>query len=156
MQQQLPPAAPKQNPVLYINDTNHIRLITAMYEDTANFISREVNLKGFVYRPTGLNDNQFMVVRFEISCCAADAVPSGLIVEWPDNAVYKNDTWLEVRGVLQQGNYEGITVPLLKAAAVSTIAPLTNPYVYTGDPTVPQNHEQNVPLTPSTNNPPEK
>ncbi len=142
IQQQLPPVVPKQNPVLHINDTNHIRLITAMYEETANFISREVNLKGFVYRPAGLNDNQFMVVRFEISCCAADAVPSGLIVEWPGNAVYKVDTWMEVRGVLQQGSYEGITVPLLKAAAVSTIDPLPNPYVYTGDPIVPQNHEQ--------------
>lgn len=153
IQQRLSASVPKQAPILYINDENHIRLITAMYEDTANFINREIKLKGFVYRPVGLNDNQFMVVRFEISCCAADAVPSGLIVEWADNAAYKNDTWLEVRGMIQQGNYEGVPVPLLKAAAVSTIDPLPNPYVYTGDPIVPQNHEQNVPQTPPTNNP---
>lgn len=127
------PAAPKQTPVLYIDDTNHIRLITAMYEATANFVGRDVHLKGFVYRPTGLKSSQFMVVRFEISCCAADAVPSGLIVDWPDHSRYKNDTWVEVYGKLQQGNYEGVAVPLLKATAVSAIEPLPNPYVYTGD-----------------------
>lgn len=145
IQQQLPAAAPQEAPVLYIDDSNHIRLITAMYEATANFISREVQMKGFVYRPAGLKDNQFMVVRFEISCCAADAMPSGLIVEWPENAQYKNDTWVEVRGELQQGNYEGVDVPLLKALAVSRIEPLPNPYVYTGDPVMPQNYEQHVP-----------
>lgn len=125
---------PKQASVLYIDDTNHIRWITIMYEATENFIGREVNLKGFVYRPTGLTDHQFMVARFEISCCAADAVPSGLIVEWPDSSLYKNDTWVEVRGKIQQENYEGIDVPLLKAATVSPIEPLPNPYVYTEDP----------------------
>nr|WP_092070104.1 hypothetical protein [Dendrosporobacter quercicolus]NSL48127.1 hypothetical protein [Dendrosporobacter quercicolus DSM 1736]SDM06304.1 TIGR03943 family protein [Dendrosporobacter quercicolus] len=77
--------APKRPAVVNINDTNHIRLITAIYEDTDRFIDSEVSLKGFVFRPDGLQANQFMVVRFEIFCCAADAMPSGLIVEAPDS-----------------------------------------------------------------------
>ncbi|EGO61934.1 TIGR03943 family putative permease subunit [Acetonema longum] len=128
--QQIQPVNPKQTPVIYIDDTNHIRWITIMYEATANFINREVNLKGFVYRPAGLKDNQCMVVRFEIACCAADAMPSGLIIEWPDSSLYKNDTWVEVHGKIQQGDYNGVVIPLLKATAVSRIEPLPNPYVY--------------------------
>ena len=131
-------------PALLINDDNHIRLITAMYEDTARFIGREINLKGFVYRPNQLKPNQFMVVRFEISCCAADGMPSGLLVEWPDSHLFKNDTWMEVQGKIQQGNYEGIAVPLLIATKAVSIAPLASPYVYTGTFVINPEHLQNA------------
>lgn len=125
--------APKRSAVVNIDDTNHIRLITAIYEDTDRFIDSEVNLKGFVFRPDGLQANQFMVVRFEISCCAADAMPSGLIVESPDSLLYKNDTWVEVQGTIRQGRYGGVAVPLLQATKVLNIEPLSDPYVYTGN-----------------------
>lgn len=142
--------APKQAEVITIDDTNHIRLITAMYEDTARFVGREVNLKGFVYRPDRVKPNQFMVVRFEISCCAADGMPSGLLVEWPDSSRFKNDSWVEVQGKIQQGNYQGIAVPLLAAIKISGISPLPSPYVYTDNRIFNPDHLQDIPPSPPT------
>ena len=140
-----PLAGKPPQPLLIINDSNHVRLITAIYEDMANFLNREVQLKGFVYRPDRLEPQQFMLARFEISCCAADGVPSGLIVDWPQSRDFRNDEWLEVRGQIRQGDYLGIAVPLLRAVKVEKIAPLPNPYVYTGEQIINPDHRRNEP-----------
>ncbi|MDU4962155.1 MAG: TIGR03943 family protein [Sporomusaceae bacterium] len=132
-------------PPLRIDDSNHVRLITAIYEDTEKFLDREIELAGFVYRPDQLAPQQFMLARFEISCCAADGVPSGLIVDWPQSLDYANDDWLHVRGRLRQGEYQGIPIPVLTALSVARIAPLPNPYVYTGEPVFLQDHRDAAP-----------
>lgn len=127
-------ASPKpvtNSSVTVIDDTNHVRLITAMYENTSHFIDKTIQLKGFVYRPNSLKANQFMVVRFEITCCAADGMPSGLLVEWNDASVFTNNTWVEAEGKIRESSYEGVKIPLLQATKISRIAPLPNPYVYT-------------------------
>lgn len=136
---------PKTIPVITITDSNHIRYMTAFYEYTEGFLNKEVNIKGFVYRPRNLPPNQFMVTRFEISCCAADGMPSGLVVEWPDAGKFKNDTWVEVQGTITQGAYEGLPMPLLKGKTVSSIKPLDNPYVYAPNRIINPLHQQGTP-----------
>lgn len=124
----LPALLPEQ-PVLAITDENHVKYVTACYENTAAFIGKDICLKGFVYRPDQL-PGHFLVARFEISCCAADAVPSGLFVEWVTNQDIKNDSWVEVHGKLATFDYLGNKLPIIKATQVIPIKPLASPYVY--------------------------
>ena len=90
----------------------------AMYE------GKTYKLKG-QFRPSG-NDRVFSLVRFKISCCAADAVPlSAWIVLDPTSgdkinpATYQGK-WVEVTGQVQfqtrehNGNEEWVTVILLR------------------------------------------
>jgi hypothetical protein len=51
-----------------------------MVNDPAAFIGQEARLIGFVYRDDRFNGDEFMISRFVISCCAADAAPLGLVV----------------------------------------------------------------------------
>lgn len=121
---------PAEQAALVITDENHVRYVTALYENTVAFIGKDISLKGFVYRPDQLPDRTFLVTRFEISCCAADAVPSGLLVEWNDSQSIKNDSWVEVHGKLATVDYLGNKLPVIKAAEIIPIKPLATPYVY--------------------------
>lgn len=127
------PALPAEQPALLITDENHVKYVTACYENTAAFTGKTISMKGFVCRPDQLPSQQFLVARFEISCCAADAVPSGFMVEWNDGQSVKNDSWVEVHGQLDTFEYLGNKLPVIKATQVIPIQPLATPYVYTNN-----------------------
>lgn len=55
---------------------------------------------GFVYHPPGWPQNRLVLLRYMISCCAADASPIGVSVEWKDADKIPADQWLTVSGVL--------------------------------------------------------
>jgi putative membrane protein len=60
-----------------------------------------VDLIGFVTH--GGQEDGFRLTRFYISCCAADAIPYWVSVTPADTAVFQDDTWLHVEGVIAQG-----------------------------------------------------
>lgn len=98
--------------------------------DPASFAGEEAHVIGFVFRDDRFTDTQFMVSRFTVSCCVADAAPIGLIVEWPDTAVLTPDSWVEVSGTLQTQSFNGIEMPILIANSVSPTETPSQPYLY--------------------------
>src|SRR5439155_19337874 len=59
---------------------------------------READVIGFVYRRDGDPKGQFMVARFVMSCCSADAQAVGMPVEWSGADDLPLDRWIRVRG----------------------------------------------------------
>lgn len=62
----------------------------------------EVELTGFVADADVKVSGALALTRFEIFCCAADAVPYTVPVKVPNRTAYPRDTWLHVRGVLRE------------------------------------------------------
>lgn len=98
--------------------------------DPASFDGEEAHVIGFVYRDGRFADTQFMVSRFTVSCCVADAAPIGLVVEWPDTAVLTPDSWVEVSGALQARTFNGVAMPILIADSVTPTETPSQPYLY--------------------------
>jgi uncharacterized repeat protein (TIGR03943 family) len=98
--------------------------------DPASFNGEEAHVIGFVYRDERFADSQFMVSRFTVNCCVADAAPIGLIVEWPDTAVLTPDSWVEVTGTLQVGTFNGVKMSVLVAYSVTPTETPSQPYLY--------------------------
>jgi uncharacterized repeat protein (TIGR03943 family) len=84
-------------------------------QDPAAFTDQGAKVIGFVYRDDRFGTDEFMVSRFVISCCAADAAPLGLVVRWPKTASLTNDQWVEVSGRFQPGEFDGEKTPILVA-----------------------------------------
>ncbi len=57
--------------------------------------------EGLVFKQNG-RDDRFTLVRFLITCCAADATPLGIEVQYSQAGQLKEDTWVKVYG---QGNF---------------------------------------------------
>lgn len=98
--------------------------------DPATFNGEEARLIGFVYRDDRFPEDTFMVARFTVSCCVADAAPIGLVVRWPDAAELPLDQWVEVNGRFQSGIFNGQETPILIAEEIILIDPPRHPYLY--------------------------
>lgn len=98
--------------------------------DLSQFNGENVHVIGFVYRDERFDSEQFMVSRFIVSCCVADAAPVGLIVQWPETAELQADEWVEVEGTLQIGKFNDLEIPLLIADSVTLTETPDHPYLY--------------------------
>lgn len=99
-------------------------------ETAAAFDGLPVDVIGFVYREPDFGTTQFMVARFSISCCVADATALGIPVEWPDAPDLRDGVWVRVQGTLQAGEFDGVTLPIIRADDISIVDQPEHPYLY--------------------------
>lgn len=99
-------------------------------EDITSFNGKQADVIGFVYREATFGDNQFMIARFTVSCCVADASAIGVPVVWDKASDYTQDTWVEIKGTFQVGEFRGDTVPILNATSITQVEQPAHPYLY--------------------------
>lgn len=90
----------------------------------STFAGRAVELTGFVARPE--DGAGLRLARFQISCCAADAVAAVVRVVAPGDATYSRDSWLTVVGTFRGVGPDG--VPELDATASAPTQTPVDPY----------------------------
>ena len=97
--------------------------------DTKQFSGQPADVIGFVYTEPSFDKNEFMVARFSITCCVADATAIGLPVYW-EKAAPAQGQWIEVKGTFNQGTYKGSQTPVLQADIIDQVAQPAHPYLY--------------------------
>ncbi|HUN23063.1 MAG TPA: TIGR03943 family protein [Anaerolineales bacterium] len=98
--------------------------------DISTFGGEAADVIGFVYRDTRLKENQFLLARFTISCCVADAFAIGVIVESDSAARFPENTWVRVQGTMTGTYAEGQQIPLMQADTILEVPEPENPYLY--------------------------
>jgi putative membrane protein len=98
--------------------------------DYSEIEGQPADVIGFIYREPTFADDQFMLARFTISCCVADASAIGMPVAWADTTSLPADSWVRVKGTLEVGQFRGDDVPILKADSVEPIPQPEHPYLY--------------------------
>lgn len=85
----------------------------------------EIELTGFVTHPGGLPPGTLGLTRFQVSCCAADAVPYTVPLA-ADPASRTDDVWLRARGhlALRDGVY------VLEPQELTVVDAPSDPYLY--------------------------
>jgi putative membrane protein len=92
---------------------------------------KEADVIGFVYRREDDPKDAFVVMRFLMSCCSADAYAVGMPVVWANAETLPIDSWVRVRGTVNVGQFRGQSLPILTAAAVEeNIARPKQAYLY--------------------------
>lgn len=97
---------------------------------TKDYLGKEIVMTGFVYKFPGHKPNEFALVRYVITCCTADALPYGVLVENKDAEQYQMGQWVEVPGVLEKGDYDGSPIAEIRATSVKKILQPQEPYVF--------------------------
>ncbi|MFC0211233.1 TIGR03943 family putative permease subunit [Paenibacillus chartarius] len=120
-----------QLPVIEVKEEWYVETLNTvdLYKDS--FVGRRMELVGFVYRQDEMSDNQFVVGRFAMQCCSADAAPFGMLMEYDRARQWADDTWVRVSGIIQKTTYLGEEIMVLKVDKVSKLdTPKENQYVY--------------------------
>ena len=102
-----------------------------VYPEPDAYTGQPVKVQGFVVHPPDLPSQYFLLSRFVITCCAADAYPVGLPVKVRENRdAYPVDTWLEIEGKMITETLDGKRKLTIEASSLKKIPEPQNPYFY--------------------------
>lgn len=99
-------------------------------EDLSPYLGKSANVIGFVYHDPRLKAGQFMLSRFTITCCVADAFAIGIAVDWLDSASLADNAWVNVQGPVDMITIDGQRVPVIRAGSVNPVQVPEQPYLY--------------------------
>ena len=99
-------------------------------DDPKELEGQPVRITGFVYRDHRLSEDQFFVGRFIITCCAADAMAVGLVVQSEDAGIFPESTWVSVHGKMSSIEMDGEVLPLVLGDNIESIPAPEQPYLY--------------------------
>lgn len=107
-----------------IVDANYNELSSYItFEPKANkFEGQTIRVRGFALKKASyLPAGYFLIGKYAISCCAADAGYTGFIAKY-DNSKITTDKWYEVEGVLEKGkDKEGYDIMYIKVINIKEI-----------------------------------
>ncbi|MCM3727904.1 TIGR03943 family protein [Neobacillus cucumis] len=115
--------------MINIDDVQYVNIMNIIQDNLKNMIGKTVTTKGFVYREKEFMQNQMIVARFGITCCVADASVYGMMVKG-DVASLPKDKWVQVTGKIEETQYNGEDIPVIKIDQLSKITPPKQPYVF--------------------------
>ncbi|WP_373541170.1 TIGR03943 family protein [Chamaesiphon sp.] len=99
------------------------------YPEPDAYLGQKANINGFVLYPKNLPDNYFMLSRFIITCCAADAYPVSLPIKFTGTRqTYPQDSWLQIKGKAIVETFAGSRQLVIEASEVKPIPVPKNPY----------------------------
>lgn len=101
-----------------------------IFQDGSPPVGEMADVVGFVFHDGRLPQDYFVVGRFSITCCVADAVGLGMVVEWPDAASLPDNRWVRVRGPVYTYRLDGRSLPLIEALQVETVPEPVQPYLF--------------------------
>lgn len=96
----------------------------------ASFEGQRADVIGFIYREPDMSATQFMVARFSVSCCVADAFALGLPVEYASAAEFETGAWVRITGTLSAGEFMGQSIPILQPELIEPTDIPETPYLY--------------------------
>ncbi|KKI88872.1 hypothetical protein WQ54_29370 [Bacillus sp. SA1-12] len=115
---------------ILLTEKDYIAMTSILDQNPKKFVGKKVEMMGFVYREDDFQDNQFVLARFGLSCCVADASVYGTLVTIKDANRYGDDQWIKIEGTLTTINYHDLILPYIKVSTVAEIEQPDEPYVY--------------------------
>lgn len=112
------------------NILDWLRAFTRDGTDPASFDGQPADLIGFVYREPAYPENYFMVTRFTMSCCVADAGAIGLPVYVENADDFADGEWVRIQGQFFAGQFDDTRIPILQARSVEITEQPEHPYLY--------------------------
>lgn len=119
-------------PSIEVTEKSYMEILTTLDMFLDQFVGKKLTISGFVYRDDSIDPGKFVLGRFAIQCCTADAMPYGVMVTGGDLNTdrYANDTWLKITGTIEKTDYQGTTIMGLKLEKAEPIPASEDPYVY--------------------------
>ena len=124
----------KEDKVIIDKDNFNIdfEVIDENYYSLADFISfpgtkykeyenKGIKVRGFTIKESNyVPDGYFLLGKYTITCCAADAELAGFYVKLDDYEI-KDDSWYEIEGVLKKIKYQGLNVMTINIINIKEI-----------------------------------
>ncbi|MCE5219796.1 MAG: TIGR03943 family protein [Clostridium sp.] len=119
-----------ENNVIQVNTKNFVFSLDEILGNPDKYDGKEIEITGFVYKDKDLKENEFIIGRFMMVCCAADMQIAGMRCEGNNLESYDNDTWIKVKGKIKKDTYEGSVDPVIVVEDLKKDMSPDTSYVY--------------------------
>lgn len=120
----------EQSSTVVMNDDVFSTYYDEIQMNLSKYKGKEIEIKGFVYKEEGLEQDQLVIARFLITHCVADAGIIGFISKLPEASTIEVNTWIEADGFLETTTFNGTEIPIIKINNWKKIKEPKDPYVY--------------------------
>jgi putative membrane protein len=119
-----------ENNVIQVNLKNFVLSLDEILGNPDKYKGKEVEISGFVYKDKDLKENEFIIGRFMMVCCAADLQIAGIKCDSNNLASYDNDTWIKIKGKIETDTSEGEVDPVIVVEHIEKDLNPDTSYVY--------------------------
>lgn len=119
-----------KNNIIEVNQRNFVFSLDELIDNTDKYDGKEIEITGFVYRNKDLKENEFIIGRFMMVCCAADMQIAGIRCDNNNLESFNNDTWVKVKGKIKKDTYDGAVDPLIVVEHIEKDPNPDTSYVY--------------------------
>ena len=118
------------NEVTEIEPENYTNILKAVHEDLDSYSGMKIKFTGYVYRLIDFEDNQFVLARdMLINEEQTQSVVVGFLSEYKDAKNFKDDEWVDVTGIIENGKYHNKEIPIIKVTEMKQFSEPENPLV---------------------------
>ena len=90
----------------------------------------DIEVVGFVWRSEDLQENEFYIARFIVSCCTADSLAIYMPVLSPDASQFPIDSWVRIKGTVGLADIMGEETAVIQATEIIPTEQPAEPYLY--------------------------
>jgi putative membrane protein len=98
--------------------------------DFSELNGQPADVIGFVYKEATFAEDQFMIARYSVSCCVADASALGVPAHYETAAELEQGQWVRITGAFQVEDFREELLPVLQVANIELIEQPKHPYLY--------------------------
>jgi uncharacterized repeat protein (TIGR03943 family) len=127
----VPAAQQQHDPTTDTLQWNLYEWAVASSVDVTPYAGSAAVIEGFVVQNSELDlpNDQFMLARYVLKCCTADAGGVGMRIVWAKSGQLRSDQWVRVSGTITVESSEGVPRPLIVATSVVPIEQPARPYL---------------------------
>ena len=103
--------------------------LLSLFQSPLLYQDKSIITTGMVYRDLSLPENQFMLFRFSVACCAADAIPLAVKIETQDSLTIENNIWVQIKGRFDLDKKNNTVMPVIRNAKVEKTLTPQRPYL---------------------------
>lgn len=117
-----------------IDPKNYTNILKSVHENVDAYVGTKFKFSGYVYRAIDFNDNQFVLARDMVISSDYQTLIVGFLCESEKIVNIKDNTWIEITGTIQKGDYHG-DIAIVKVTDLKEAEKPIDEYVYPPDDT---------------------
>jgi putative membrane protein len=115
---------------IVVEEDKYIPIMNIIDVNVDQFIGKELEIVGFIYREEDFTEDQVVIARFGLSCCVADASIYGTLSTGEMTKDLENDQWVKAKGTISKITYNDWQLPYLQITELELIEQPKEPYIY--------------------------
>ncbi|MEG0773486.1 TIGR03943 family protein [Clostridium sp.] len=129
-------ASIEKDGVVVIGDENFYKAVNELGTNLNKYKGKKIAISGFVLRKKEFKEDEFVIARMSMDCCAADAQVIGIMAKLDRAFEFKKDAWVSVEGIIEEIEYRDtvtntdLILPIIKVSKIENIKTPENIYVY--------------------------